>query len=82
MVLEVHTSIAYCCCAFLSNMNSVYRCDAKPDNLDAPGAHKRSHEKTDMLFNAYSPKVLWDDWGIRTDVLVGSSHISINTFRF
>lgn len=56
--------------------NSVYvftdsaRCDAKPTNLDDPSAHLRSHEKTDKLINTYAPGTLWDEHGIRTDVVV------------
>ncbi|KAJ7470114.1 hypothetical protein B0H11DRAFT_1730665 [Mycena galericulata] len=45
------------------------KCDAKPDNLDAPGARRRSHEKTDFLITCFDPGTLWDDFGIRSDVV-------------
>ncbi|KAJ6609901.1 hypothetical protein B0H10DRAFT_2438356 [Mycena sp. CBHHK59/15] len=45
------------------------RCDAKPDNLDAPGARPRSDEKTAFLVTCFDPGTLWDDFGIRSDVI-------------
>jgi hypothetical protein len=41
-----------------------------PDNLDGPGSHNRSHEKTDFLIKNFDPGVLWDEFGIRDDVVV------------
>ena len=46
------------------------RCDARPENLDSPGSHRRSHEKTDFLVNNFDPGILWDDFGIRSDIVV------------
>ncbi|KAJ6467262.1 hypothetical protein C8R45DRAFT_1106043 [Mycena sanguinolenta] len=45
------------------------KCDAKPQHLDNPGAHRRSHEKTDHLITTWNPAILWDDFGIRADVV-------------
>lgn len=54
----------------LQTMTIYLRCDAKPDNLDDPGAHRRYHEKTDFLIKNFDPGILWDDFGIRADVVV------------
>ncbi|KAF7352250.1 C2H2-type domain-containing protein [Mycena venus] len=43
--------------------------DAPPNNLDAPGARMRSHGKTDFLIMCFDPGTLWDDFGIRSDVM-------------
>ncbi|KAF8962421.1 hypothetical protein BDZ97DRAFT_1662882 [Flammula alnicola] len=45
------------------------KCDAHPDFLDAPGALHRSHNKTDFLVSCFDPGILWDDYGIRSDVV-------------
>jgi hypothetical protein len=42
-----------------------------PENLDGPGAHCRSHEKTDFLIKSFHPDVVWSEFGIRSDVVVG-----------
>ncbi|KAJ6613995.1 hypothetical protein B0H10DRAFT_2165190 [Mycena sp. CBHHK59/15] len=44
-------------------------CDARPDNLDAPGTHLCTHQKTDFLITCFDPVTLWDDFGIRSDVV-------------
>ena len=55
--------------------NTFVRCDAHPKNLDAGGARQRNHEKMDFLIGAWDPGTLWDDFGIRADIVVGlSSH--------
>jgi hypothetical protein len=46
------------------------RCDALPTNLDGAESHRRSHEKTDILINTYNPRVLWDDFGVRHNIVV------------
>ena len=46
------------------------RCDAKPTNLNAPGSHQHTHEKTDFLIKNFDPGILWDEYGIRADVVV------------
>ncbi|KAG9223441.1 hypothetical protein PLEOSDRAFT_154734 [Pleurotus ostreatus PC15] len=45
------------------------KCDARPEDLDAPDAHRRTHEKTDLLIESFDPGILWDDWGIRSDIV-------------
>ena len=35
-----------------------------PDDLDGPGSHHRTHEKTDTLIKKFDPGILWDDFGI------------------
>ena len=50
--------------------NLCYRCDALPTDLDGPGSHRRSHEKTDFLIKSFDPGILWDDFGIRHDIVV------------
>ncbi|KAJ7470119.1 hypothetical protein B0H11DRAFT_1919941 [Mycena galericulata] len=46
------------------------KCDAMPNNLDAPGARMCSHHKTDFLITCFDPGTLWDDFGIRSDIVV------------
>ncbi|KAJ6512460.1 hypothetical protein C8R45DRAFT_1206566 [Mycena sanguinolenta] len=46
------------------------KCDASPANLDAPGTRRlRSHRKTDFLITCFDPGTLWDDFGIRSDIV-------------
>ncbi|KAJ7500565.1 hypothetical protein B0H11DRAFT_2155527 [Mycena galericulata] len=45
------------------------KCDAKPSNLDAPGARRRKDTKTAFLVTCFDPGTLWDDFGIRSDVI-------------
>ncbi|KAF8800253.1 hypothetical protein BYT27DRAFT_7227560 [Phlegmacium glaucopus] len=45
------------------------KCDSMPTNLDQPGSHRRTHEKTDFLLRNFDPGVLWDDFGIRSDIV-------------
>ena len=49
---------------------SYVRCDALPSALDGPGSHRRSHEKTDLLIKTYDSRVLWDDFGVRHNIVV------------
>jgi hypothetical protein len=48
----------------------VCRCDAHPKNLDAPGARRRTHAKTDFLISSWDPSTLWTDFGVRADIVV------------
>ena len=41
---------------------SMSRCDAKPTNLDSPGSHCCSHQKTDFLIKTFDSGILWDDY--------------------
>ncbi|KAF7341035.1 hypothetical protein MSAN_02089300 [Mycena sanguinolenta] len=46
------------------------KCDAPPNNLDVPGTRRlRSHPKTDFLITCFDPGTLWDDFGIRNDLV-------------
>ena len=46
------------------------RCDAHPDNLDDVNAHLRTHEKTDSLLDLFDSGTVWDEYGLRSDVVV------------
>ena len=41
-----------------------------PDDLDGPGSHCCSHEKTDFLIKKFDPGILWDEFGIKSDIVV------------
>ncbi|KAF6755243.1 hypothetical protein DFP72DRAFT_811830 [Ephemerocybe angulata] len=45
------------------------KCMARPENLDDPTAGRRTHELTDALVEAKAPGILWDEYGIRDDVV-------------
>ncbi|KAF8261270.1 hypothetical protein EI94DRAFT_1789551 [Lactarius quietus] len=45
------------------------KCDAQPTNLDGPESHRRSHTKTDLLIKTFSPRVLWDDFSVRHNIM-------------
>lgn len=49
------------------------RCMARPEFLDNPEAGRRTHELTDALIEAKAPSTLWDNYGIRSDIVV--SHL-------
>ncbi|KAJ6630400.1 hypothetical protein B0H10DRAFT_2160321 [Mycena sp. CBHHK59/15] len=42
---------------------------AHPDHLDAEGARLRTKTKTDTLIMCFDPGILWDDYGIRSDIV-------------
>jgi hypothetical protein len=46
------------------------RCDAQPDNLDNDRAHLHTHEKMDFLLEAFDAGTVWDEYGLRSDVVV------------
>ena len=50
--------------------NLRHRCDAHPNDLDAEDTRRQSHQKTEFLINCFNPGVLWDDFGVRSDVVV------------
>ncbi|KAF8205901.1 hypothetical protein K438DRAFT_1963678 [Mycena galopus ATCC 62051] len=50
------------------------KCDAKPDNLDAQDARRRKDTKTAFLVTCFDPGTLWDDFGIRSDVIPFTRH--------
>ncbi|KAJ7800645.1 hypothetical protein B0H14DRAFT_3092576 [Mycena olivaceomarginata] len=45
------------------------KCDAPAKDLDSPGARIRTQAKTDLLITTFDPGILWDDFGIRHDVV-------------
>ena len=46
------------------------RCDADHHNLDDVQAHLRTYEKTDFLLEMFDPGDIWDEYGLRSDVVV------------
>jgi hypothetical protein len=58
----------------------ICRCDAEPDDLDAPGSHRRTHEKTDYLIKNFDSGILWDEYGIRNDIVVCKFCLSLSLY--
>ena len=50
--------------------NLQHRCDAHLNDLDAEDTQWQSHQKTEFLINCFNPGVLWDDFGVHSDVVV------------
>ncbi|KAJ7035186.1 hypothetical protein C8F04DRAFT_1099352 [Mycena alexandri] len=50
------------------------KCDAPPDNLDGEGARLRTQPTTEFLITQFDPGILWDDFGIRSDVVPFTSY--------
>ncbi|KAH9015025.1 hypothetical protein EDB84DRAFT_1277471, partial [Lactarius hengduanensis] len=46
------------------------KCDALPTDLDGPGSHRRSQEKTDLLVKTFDRNILWDDFGLRHNIVL------------
>ncbi|KAJ7752437.1 hypothetical protein DFH07DRAFT_868822 [Mycena maculata] len=46
------------------------KCDAHPDHLDAEGARLRTRTKTETLITCFDPGIVWDDYGVRADIVV------------
>lgn len=46
------------------------RCVARPGNLDAPDARRRTQSTTDFIVRTLDRDILWNDFGLRADVLV------------
>ncbi|KDQ53825.1 hypothetical protein JAAARDRAFT_115144, partial [Jaapia argillacea MUCL 33604] len=44
------------------------KCDARPEDLDNPGARRCTKHKTEYYISVFDPGILWDDYGIRSDV--------------
>lgn len=53
-----------------SNFELLSRCDARPENLDDKNAHCRSHERSDFIIQSFDPGIVWDEHGIRSDIVV------------
>ncbi|KAJ7483082.1 hypothetical protein B0H11DRAFT_1205027 [Mycena galericulata] len=45
------------------------KCEARPDHLDTEGARLRTKTKTDILIMCFDPGILWDEYGVRSDVV-------------
>ncbi|KAJ7798569.1 hypothetical protein B0H14DRAFT_3092899 [Mycena olivaceomarginata] len=45
------------------------KCEAHPDDLDADGARLRTQTKTEALVMCFDPGILWDEYGIRADIV-------------
>ncbi|KAH8977840.1 hypothetical protein EDB86DRAFT_2816711 [Lactarius hatsudake] len=56
---------------YLSGIVSTWcpKCDALPTDLDGSGSHHRSHIKTDLLIKTFNPGVLWDNFGLRHNIV-------------
>jgi hypothetical protein len=46
------------------------RCDADFRDLDDDKAHLRTYEKTNFLLEVFDPGIVWDEYGLRSDVVV------------
>ncbi len=46
------------------------RCDVHPNDLDNNHAHLHTHEKTDFLLEVFDPGIVWDQYGLQSDVVV------------
>ncbi|KAF5332268.1 hypothetical protein D9611_007993 [Ephemerocybe angulata] len=46
------------------------KCMARPEDLDNPEATRRTHKKSDAYIRKHDPGILWDEYGIRDDVVV------------
>ena len=72
MVSKVSVSYAH----YFLIFTVIYRCNAHPENLDAPGARQRTHEMTDFLIRTWDASILWTDFGIRADIVVCFPYVS------
>ncbi|KAF8203408.1 hypothetical protein K438DRAFT_1964892 [Mycena galopus ATCC 62051] len=52
------------------------KCDAHPDRLDAAGARLRNKTKTEVLIECFDPGILWDDYGLRSDIVPFTNEFS------
>jgi hypothetical protein len=57
------------------------RCEAHPDDLDADGARLRTQTKTEALVMCFDPGILWDEYGIRADIVVRILLTYISSYR-
>ncbi|KAH9965083.1 hypothetical protein BJV74DRAFT_911363 [Russula compacta] len=57
------------------------KCTARPENLDAPGAQRRTQTTTNFLISTWDPGILWTDFGVCADILLfthGFPHADIH----
>jgi hypothetical protein len=57
----------------------LHRCTAPADNLDGPGAGRRSQEHTETLAEGCTLKEMWDNYGIVADLTVGIPTLLLRT---
>ncbi|KAI9429150.1 hypothetical protein BJY52DRAFT_1353967 [Lactarius psammicola] len=57
------------CVTEITFAGSVAVTDSFLSNLDGPESHRRSHEKTNLLVKTFDPSVLWDDFGLRHNIV-------------
>jgi len=67
---SMHLMLSELICPTLFLTMLFCRCDAEPNDLDAACSHQRTHEKTDYLIKNFDPGILWDEYGIRADIVV------------
>ena len=73
LVSQVSMFLCFCCRHQFNRTST--RCTAPADDIDAE-AGRRSHAHTSALIEQYSPRILWDDYGVVGDtVSVQSSSI-------
>ena len=55
-----------------SSGNLIFRCEASPDDLDGniSKTRRRRHERTDFIIKCFDPGVVWEKYGIRSDIVV------------
>ena len=55
-----------------SSGNLIFRCEASPDDLDGNigETRRRRHERTDFIIKCFDPGVVWEKYGIRSDIVV------------
>jgi len=48
------------------------RCEASPKDLDGnfTETRRRGHERTDFIIKCFDPGIVWEKYGIRSDVVV------------
>jgi hypothetical protein len=53
-----------------SVFSEICRCNARPENLDGSGTHRRTKAITDYIIGTWNPNIVWTDFGLRADILV------------
>jgi hypothetical protein len=57
-------------------LNEISRCTASSDDLDGP-AGRRSREHTELLVKELELGVLWEEYGLVGDIIVGVVPFSV-----
>jgi hypothetical protein len=61
-------------------MNCITRCTASAKNLDGGDATRRCREHTDLLVEELELGILWDEYGLVGDIVVGIFHRFFSSF--